>query len=47
VVLHHMEGLSYTEIGKVMGVPRNTAKTWGRRARGLLCDALEGVMSSE
>ncbi len=44
VVLHHMEGLSYSEIGKVLGVPRNTAKTWGRRARGLLCDTLEGVM---
>jgi len=28
----------------VMGVPRNTAKTWGHRARGLLCEALEGVM---
>ena len=47
VVLHHMEGLSYSEIGKVMGVPGNTAKTWGRRARGLLCDALEGVMWRE
>jgi RNA polymerase sigma-70 factor, ECF subfamily len=44
MVLHHMEGLSYSEIGKVMGVPRNTAKTWGHRARGLLCEALEGVM---
>jgi len=44
VVLHHMEGLSYSEIGRVLGVPRNTAKTWGRRARGLLCDTLEGVM---
>ena len=43
-VLHHMEGLSYSEIGKVMGVPRNTAKTWGRRARSLLCESLEGVM---
>ncbi|MHB8894671.1 MAG: RNA polymerase sigma factor [Candidatus Geothermincolia bacterium] len=44
MVLHHMEGMSYSEIGKVMGVPRNTAKTWGHRARGLLCEALEGVM---
>jgi len=44
MVLHHMEGLSYSEIARVMGVPRNTAKTWGHRARGLLCEALEGVM---
>ena len=44
VVLHHVEGLSYSEIGKVLGVPKNTAKTWGRRGRDLLCDALEGVM---
>lgn len=44
MVLHHMEGLSYSQIGQVMGVPRNTAKTWGHRARGLLCEALEGVM---
>lgn len=44
VVLHHMEGMSYAEIGKVLGVPRNTAKTWGHRARGILCEALEGVV---
>jgi RNA polymerase sigma-70 factor, ECF subfamily len=44
IVLHHMEGLSYSEIGKVLGVPRNTAKTWGHRARGLLCETLEGVV---
>jgi DNA-directed RNA polymerase specialized sigma24 family protein len=36
--------MSYSEIGIVLGVPRNTAKTWGHRAHGLLCDALEGVM---
>lgn len=44
MVLYHMEGLSYSEIGRVMGIPRNTAKTWGLRARSLLCEALEGVM---
>jgi RNA polymerase sigma-70 factor, ECF subfamily len=44
IVLHHMEGVSYAEIGRVLGVPRNTAKTWGHRARGLLCEALEGVV---
>jgi RNA polymerase sigma-70 factor (ECF subfamily) len=44
VVLHHMEGMSYAEIGRVLGVPRNTAKTWGHRARGLLCESLEGVV---
>jgi len=44
IVLHHMEGMSYSEIGKVLEVPRNTAKTWGHRARGILCEALEGVV---
>jgi len=44
VVLHHMEGLSYTEVGKVLGVPGNTAKTWGTRARALLCDSLKEVV---
>lgn len=44
IVLHHMEGLSYAEIGQVLGVPRNTAKTWGHRARGMLCESLEGVV---
>jgi RNA polymerase sigma-70 factor, ECF subfamily len=44
MVLHHMEGMSYAEIGRVLGVPRNTAKTWGHRARGLLCESLEGVV---
>ncbi len=44
IVLHHMEGLSYAEIGKILGVPRNTAKTWGHRARGILCESLEGVV---
>ncbi|MFH1151060.1 MAG: sigma-70 family RNA polymerase sigma factor [Actinomycetota bacterium] len=44
LVLHHMEGMSYREIARVLGVPRNTAKTWGMRARALLCDSLEEVM---
>jgi RNA polymerase sigma-70 factor, ECF subfamily len=44
VVLHHLEGLSYTEVGKVLGVPGNTAKTWGTRARALLCDSLKEVV---
>ena len=44
IVLHHLEGMTFGEVGKVMGVPRNTAKTWAHRARGMLCEALEGVM---
>lgn len=44
VVFHHLEGLSYAEISKILGIPRNTAKTWARRARGLLCESLEGVI---
>lgn len=44
VVLHHLEELSYSEAGRVLGVPKNTAKTWARRARAMLCDSLEGVI---
>jgi RNA polymerase sigma-70 factor (ECF subfamily) len=44
VVLHHMEGMSYAQTGRVLGVPGNTAKTWGRRAGKLLCESLEGVV---
>lgn len=43
IVLHHLEGLTFGEVGNVLGVPRNTAKTWAHRARGMLCEALEGV----
>lgn len=44
VVLHHLEELSYAETGKVMGIPKNTAKTWARRARAMLCESLEEVI---
>ena len=44
MVLHHMEGLNYGEIAKILGVPRNTVKTWAHRARGELCNILEGVV---
>ena len=44
IVLHHMEGMSYSEIGDILGVPRNTAKTWAHRAKGELCRSLEGVI---
>lgn len=44
LVLHHMEGLSYTEIAGVLGVPKNTAKTWAHRARKMLVDSLEEVV---
>jgi len=44
VVLHHLEELTYAEVGRVLGIPKNTAKTWARRARTMLCDSLEGVI---
>jgi len=44
IVLHHLEGMSYAEISKVLGVPKNTAKTWGRRGRLILSELLEGVI---
>lgn len=44
IVLHHLEGMTYTQIGRVLGVPKNTAKTWASRARGMLCECLQGVI---
>jgi RNA polymerase sigma-70 factor, ECF subfamily len=43
ILLHYMEELSFGEIGKVMGIPGNTAKTWAHRGRRILCETLEGV----
>jgi len=44
IVLHHMEGMNYQEVGDILGVPRNTAKTWAHRAKRELCRSLEGVI---
>jgi RNA polymerase sigma-70 factor (ECF subfamily) len=44
IVLHHMEGMNYSEIGDILGVPGNTAKTWAHRAKRELCRSLEGVI---
>lgn len=44
IVLHHLEGLGFAEVGRILGVPRNTAKTWAHRGRGLLSESLEGVI---
>jgi RNA polymerase sigma-70 factor (ECF subfamily) len=44
IVLHYMEGMNYSEVGHILGVPRNTAKTWAHRAKRELCRALEGVI---
>jgi RNA polymerase sigma-70 factor, ECF subfamily len=40
LVLRHMEGLSYAEIGEVMGVPDGTAKGWVSRGRAAMLIAL-------
>jgi RNA polymerase sigma-70 factor (ECF subfamily) len=40
LVLRHMEGLSYAEIGEVMGVPDGTAKGWVSRGRAAMLVAL-------
>ena len=40
LVLRHMEGLSYTEIAKVLGVPDGTAKGWVSRGRATMLIAL-------
>lgn len=44
IVLHHMEGMNYQEVGVILGVPGNTAKTWVHRAKRELCRSLEGVI---
>lgn len=39
--LFHLEGLSYQEIGKRLGVPLGTVATWVTRGRKALAEALE------
>lgn len=36
LVLRHMEGLSYAEIARVLGVPDGTAKGWASRGRAAM-----------
>jgi RNA polymerase sigma-70 factor, ECF subfamily len=38
--LRHMEGLSYTEIAELMGIPDGTAKGWVSRGRAAMLIAL-------
>jgi RNA polymerase sigma-70 factor (ECF subfamily) len=40
LVLRHMEGLSYAEIARVLGVPDGTAKGWASRGRAAMLIAL-------
>ncbi len=40
LVLRHMEGLSYAEIGEILGVPDGTAKGWVSRGRAAMIVAL-------
>jgi RNA polymerase sigma-70 factor, ECF subfamily len=40
LVLRHMEGLSYTEIAEVRGIPDGTAKGWVSRGRAAMLIAL-------
>jgi RNA polymerase sigma-70 factor (ECF subfamily) len=40
LVLRHMEGLSYAEIGEVLEVPDGTAKGWVSRGRAASMAAL-------
>ena len=40
LVLRHMEGLSYAEIGEVLEVPDGTAKGWVSRGRAAMLVAL-------
>jgi RNA polymerase sigma-70 factor (ECF subfamily) len=40
LVLRHMEGLSYAEIARVLGVPDGTVKGWASRGRAAMLIAL-------
>ena len=42
VILRYREDLTFVEIGQVLNIPQNTAKTYFQRARPLLRDALLG-----
>lgn len=42
LVLRYQEGLGYSELSTVMGVPEGTAKTYVHRARRELADVLRG-----
>ena len=46
LVLRHMEGLSYAEVGEILGVPDGTAKGWVSRGRAALLVALSEEDSS-
>ncbi len=41
LILYHIEGMNYREISKTLSVSKNTAKTWARRGRKALAQALE------
>jgi RNA polymerase sigma-70 factor (ECF subfamily) len=48
MVMRHMEGLSCTEISKVLGVPDGTVKGWASRGRAAMLAALtQGSPSAE
>ena len=43
IVMHSVEGLTYREIGDVLGVPMPTVRTWIYRGRGRVRDALQSA----
>ena len=43
VILRHVEGRSYEEVGRIMGIPEGTAKTYVHRARSDLQELLAAV----
>lgn len=44
LILRYTEGMTYREVGKVLGVPVSTAKTWERRGKAILFEVLKGEM---
>ncbi len=47
ITLYHLEGMNYTEIGKVTGMPEGTVKNYLFRARNLLKDKIKSQLKPE
>lgn len=47
LLLYHVEGMSYTEVGEVTGMPEGTVKNYIFRARTLLKEKLKKYLAKE
>lgn len=47
ITLYHLEGMNYSEIGKITGMPEGTVKNYLFRARNLLKDKIKKYLGPE